>query len=195
MKKNISFTLAVCPQNTDHEDANLKNVINYSLWCRGVKQSAASLQASDGAKTVYFPNSDVMVRYLKDTHPELKTSLFVEDVTSNADKYLLSADMRAYKDFFIKEASDNFKKAYTNRDYHFNSTAISVISENMYQMIPLSYFSPKEKLDVIVISCDHDGMYHAHKYSILCASIMSECLLCGGDIGELNEFIFNFINS
>lgn len=194
MKKNISFTLAVFPQNTDHEDASLRNIINCSLWSRGVKQSSASLQVSDGAKTVYFPNGDVMVRYLKNTHPELKTSLFVEDITSNADKYLLQADMNAYKDFFIKEASNNFKKAYTNNDFHFNSTAMSVMAKNLFRLMPLSYVSFKEDLSVIVISCDQNGMYHAHKYSILCTSIWCEHLLSGGDIGELNEFIFGLIN-
>lgn len=194
MKENLSFILSVRKQDTEHENSKKTGVIDYSLWCRGIARSALSLQASDGAKTVYFPNGDVMVRYLKDAHPELKTSMFVEDVTSNADKYLLSADMSAYKKFFIKEASDNFKKAYTNREYHFDRTAISVISGNMYQMFPLSYFLPKDKLDVIVISCDQDGMYHAHRYSILCTSIWCEHLLSGGDIGELNEFIFGFIN-
>lgn len=194
MKKNISFTLALFPQNTDHEDASLRNIINCSLSSRGVKQSSASLQVSDGAKTVYFPNGDVMVRYLKNTHPELKTSLFVEDVTSNADKYLLPADMNAYKDFFIKEASNNFKKAYTNNDFHFNSTAMSAMAKNLFRLMPLSYVSFKEDLSVIVISCDQNGMYHAHKYSILCTSILCENLLLGGDIGELNEFIFGLIN-
>ena len=193
MKKSISFTLAVHSCNTEKKDVNSMWDVNCSLWCRGVKQSAASLQVSDGAKTVYFPSGDVMVRYLKDTHPELKTSLFVEDVTSNADKYLLSADMSAYKDFFIKEASDTFKKAYTNNDFHFNSTAMSVMAKNLFRLIPLSYISLKEDISVIVISCDQEGMYHAHKYSILCTSIRCECLLSGGDIGELNEFIFNII--